>query len=206
MRLHSSWPFLPWRPGRTSCFVLGRDGRPVDNLGPRDFVLTVDGNPRPVVSAEFVEAAAPAARALTLPARHFTSNEDLNAGRLVVVAVDQMHIRRLEGRRALSAAARFIDSLDPLDRVAVTSLNRTASVEFTRDHLALKHRLETIVGQGDPVFLQFNIGLAEASEIADGGRARLADVVLRECGRALTDSVNTARAADDARSKGSSRA
>ena len=41
-------------------------------------------------------------------------------------------------------------------------------------------------------------GMSEALEIADGGRARLADAVLRECGRALTEYVSTARAADDA--------
>ena len=45
---------------------------------------------------------------------------------------------------------------------------------------------------------QFNLGISEALEIADGGRARLADAVLRECGRSLTEYVSTARAADDA--------
>jgi hypothetical protein len=48
------------------------------------------------------------------------------------------------------------------------------------------------------VFLQFNLGLLEATEIADGSRTRLADAVLRECGRSLTEAVSAARAADDA--------
>jgi VWFA-related protein len=178
--------------------VVGRDGRPAGDLEPDDFVLKVDGRTRRVVSAQFVAQPAGGDRPRLLAARHFTSNEEADAGRLIVVAVDDAHIRRLEGRQALRAAGGFLDRLDPLDRVAVTSLSRVDVVQFTRDRTDLKRRLETFTGQTDPVFLQFNIGIAEAVEIADGGRARLAEVVLRECGRSLTDYINPARAADEA--------
>ncbi len=178
--------------------VLGSDGRQLSTLAPADFELKVDGEPRPVLSAQFVAQDVPAARPEPLAANHFTSNERVDEGRLVVVAIDETHIRRLEGRPALQAAAAFVDSLDPLDRIAVTPLSRVGVTEFTRDRTALKRRLEMITGQGDPVFLQFNIGLSEATEIDDGGRARLADVVLRECGRSLTEYLNPARAIDDA--------
>ncbi len=176
--------------------VLARDGRPVRDLGPDDFVLEVDGQARRVVSAQFVSQAAPAARPVPLPADHFTSNEHDEAGRFVMVAVDEAHIRRLEGRTALKAAAAFIDRLDPLDRVAVSGLTRIGVIEFTRDRVALKRRLDGLVGQTDPVFLHFNIGLAEALEVADGSRVRLADVVLRECGRSLANYLNPARTDD----------
>ena len=179
--------------------VAGSDGRPLKELGPSDFVLKVDGKARPLASVEYIEHALSTAREkLSIGARHFTTNEDIEAGRLVVVAVDQSHIRRLEGRQALTAAARFIEALDPLDRIAVVPLSRPGTVSFTRDRASLTRRLETIVGQGDQVFLQFNIGLAEAIEIADGGRVRLAEVVQRECGRSLTEYINPNRAADDA--------
>jgi VWFA-related protein len=177
--------------------VLGRDGTPIDNLGPDDFRLEVDGRPRRVVSAHFVSQAARGNRPARLPAAHFTSNEAADAGRLVIVAVDEAHIRRLEGRQGLRAAATFIDTLDPSDHVGVIGLTKLGALDFTRDRVALKRRLGTLVGQTDPVFLQFNLGLSEALEIAEGGRARLADAVLRECGRALTEYVNLARAADD---------
>jgi VWFA-related protein len=177
--------------------VVGSDGRPLADLIPADFLLKVDGRPRRVLSAEFIPSAAPTTRVPSVPARHFTSNEYVDAGRLIVVAVDQMQIRRLEGRPAAAAAARFLDSLDPLDHVAVTSLDRIARLTFTRDRFSLKRRLETLTGQGDPVFLQYNLGLAEATEIADGSRSRLADAVLRECGRSLVDYINPNRAADE---------
>ncbi len=130
--------------------------------------------------------------------RGIHANEDIDAGRLVVVAVDQMHIRRLEGRHAMAAAA---------------ALHRQPRPDGPRrGHVAQPPRAlwpsrviarrssggsTNIVGQGDQVFLQFNIGLAEATEIADGGRARLADVVLRECGRSLTEYINPNRLGDD---------
>ena len=101
------------------------------------------------------------------------------------------------GRRCAAAEA-FIDTLDPSDHVGVIGLTRVGALTLTRDRVALKRRLATLVGQTDPVFLQFNLGLSEALEIAEGSRSRLADAVLRECGRALTDYVNPARAADDA--------
>jgi VWFA-related protein len=178
--------------------VLGRDGRPIDWLGADDFRIEIDGKPRRVVSAQFVSSAAPANRQGPLPAYHFSSNEHFDAGRLVMVAVDEAHIRRLEGRSALEAAAEFIDRLDPLDRIAVTGLTSVGVVEFTRNRVALKRRLSRLVGQTDPVFHQFNIGLAEAIDVADGSRVRLGDAVLRECGRSLTEYRNLARAGDEA--------
>jgi hypothetical protein len=80
----------------------------------------------------------------------------------------------------------------------VTGLSRIGLIEFTRDRPALKRRLESLLGHTDPVFHQFNLGLLEAVEVADGNRTRLADVVLRECGRSLSDYTSVARATDDA--------
>jgi VWFA-related protein len=178
--------------------VLDGNGRPIPHLRAEDFVVEVDGRRRPVVSAQFVGPQPRSAQPAPLDAAHFTTNEDADAGRFIVIAVDEAHIRRLEGRPALQAAARFIDSLDPADRVAVTGLSRIGLIEFTRDRALLKRRLESLVGQTDPVFLQFNIGLQEAVELADGNRTRLADVVLRECGRSLSEYTSTARSTDDA--------
>lgn len=178
--------------------VLGRDGQPLVHLGPDDFRLDVDGRPRRVVSAQFVSQATRGSRPARPAPAHFTSNQDETAGRLVVVAVDEAHIRRLEGRPALQAAATFIDQLEATDRIAAIGLARLGALDFTRDRLALRGRLAALTGQTDPVFQQFNLGLSEALEIAEGSRTRLADAVLRECGRALSEYVNLARAVEDA--------
>lgn len=178
--------------------VVGPDGHVVSTLSVGDFDLRVDGEPRRLVSAQFVPLDAGAGAPAPVPATHFTTNQSHLDGRLVVVAIDEAHIRRLEGRVAFGAAADFVDRLTPADHVAVTSLRRADVISFTRDRAAARRRLLELAGEGDPFIHQFNIGAMEALEIADGTRSRLADVVLRECGRALTEYLNPARAADDA--------
>jgi VWFA-related protein len=177
--------------------VVGRDGNPADNLGPDDFTLKIDGRVRRVISAQFVGSNRTSDPARTLAASHFTSNEDINAGRLVIVAVDQAHIRRVEGRAALRAGADFIATLDAADRVGVTGLGQIGALEITRDHRAAERKLERLVGMTDPVFLHFNVGLSEALQIADGNRTRLADAVLRECGQSLANYTSPARIAEE---------
>ena len=177
--------------------VLDGDGRPVAGLRAEDFRVEVDGRPRRVVSAQFVDLGGPIERPALPSATHFTSNAGADDGRIVVIAVDETHIRRLEGRRALEAASRFIDVLPAIDRVGVIALTTETAITLTRDRVALHRRLAGMLGRGDLSTGQFNLGISEALEIADGGRARLADAVLRECGRSLTEYVNNARAADD---------
>jgi VWFA-related protein len=182
--------------------VVRANGSPDPNLRPDDFIVRVDGKPRRVVSAQFVRQASSTGEVRSgAPRAHFTSNEDTQVGRYIVIAVDEAHIRRLEGRPALGAAASFLDALDPLDNLAVVGLSRVGTVDFTRDRTALKRRLDALVGHTDPVFLQFNLGLLEAVEIADGNRNRLADVVLRECGRALSTFRSSARTDDESISR-----
>lgn len=176
--------------------VIGHDGQPLHDLLADDFSVLVDGRRRPIVSVQFIQPLEADTGIEPLRAGHFSSSED-DQGRLLVIAVDEAHIRRLEGRPALRAAATFLDTLPPSDRVAVNGLSRLGVIEFSRDRATLKRRLDTLLGQTDPVFLQFTLGLVEAVEIADGSRARLADVVQRECGRALTEYLNQARATDD---------
>ncbi len=173
------------------------DGRPVETLQSGDFRLEVDGRERPIASAQFISHAAPLAASRPVSAAHFSSNEGVDAGRVIVVAVDEAHIRRLEGKHALVAATRFIESLPDADRVGVVGLTHADTLTLSRDRVELRRTLERLTGTGDPVAQQLNLGVSEALEIAEGSRARLADAVLRECGRALTEYVNVARAADE---------
>ena len=74
-------------------------------LGREDFRIEVDGRPRRIVSAQFVDLAGSINPSAHRSAAHFSSNAGAGDGRIVVIAVDETHIRRLEGRRALEAAA-----------------------------------------------------------------------------------------------------
>jgi hypothetical protein len=160
--------------------VLNGNGQPITGLTVEDFELTVDGSKRRIAWAEFVphRSAAPA----SITTDHFSSNEGLNAGRVVLIAVDQAHIRRVEGQAALRAAAAFVDSLDREDRVGVTSLRQLGSVDFTREHATARRQLEGLTGSATPPQVFYNLGLSESLAISEGARLTLDQVVRRECG------------------------
>src|SRR5687767_3466766 len=174
--------------------VLDAQGKPIQGLAADDFSVEVDGRPRRVVWAEYVpqrttgqdDAAA---------AEHFSTNEHADAGRLVLIAIDQMHIRRVEGRSALRAAAALIDSLDAGDRVAAAPLTYAGSIEFTTSHPVVKRYLQRLSGEASAMPAHFNIGLSEALAISDGSRTTLDIVVKRECGESLGRFENLGRIA-----------
>lgn len=160
--------------------VLNASGQPIPGLTADDFELSVDGSKRRIVWSEFVphRSAAPA----SIAADHFSSNEGLNSGRLVLLAVDQEHIRRVEGLAALRAASTFIDTLDREDRVAVASLRQGAKVEFTREHAVAKRHLNGLTGSASLPQIFYNLGVSESLSISEGSRMTLDQVVRRECG------------------------
>ena len=175
--------------------VLNGSGTPIDGLDADSFDVRVDNGPRRVVWAEYVRQPLAPPPGADLRG-HFDTNEYKNPGRLILVAVDQTHVRRIEGRAALRAAADFIDALDPTDRVAAAPLNHGGAIEFTADHAGVKRYLQTLTGEGSAVPANFNVGLVEALAIADGSRTRLDQVVLRECGQPLGRYENPRRLAE----------
>ena len=178
--------------------VLDNEGRPIEGLRAQDFELRVDGRPRAVASAHFVELSRDTKPAEDAPRpAHYSTNEHAPSGRLILIAVDQEHIRPVEGRAALRAAGQFIESLHRDDRVAVTAIPRLVSeLNFTSDHRAARVALQNLVGQATPVPVYFRIGLSEALEIGEGSRQHLEVAVRRECGTSLAETESPARVAE----------
>ncbi len=168
-------------------------GRPVSDLAPGDFVVKVDGAPRNVVSAEWIQLQTPdRPAAMTVP-DGYSSNENASGGRLILIVVDQPNIRfggTLGIRKAVNG---FLDRLQPSDRAAVIGLGPGApGTSFTADRERLKKTIERLVGQHMPRgILLHSIGVAEATEISRGNTNMLAEVLRRECvdqaGRTLPD-------------------
>ena len=178
--------------------VVGQGGRQLDNLSADQFQVKVDGTPRRIVRAVYVQnrtqAASDAACCDLSP--YFSSNEQVPTGRLLLVAVDQQHIRRVEGLAALRAAADFVDQLDPADRVAAAPLNHVGPLQFTNEHDGVKKYLQGLAGTATTLRGQFNLGVVESLSIADGQRTWLDRVVLRECGQPLARFNDQARIAE----------
>jgi VWFA-related protein len=170
--------------------VVDDRGRPITALQPADFVLTVNGEPRPIVSADYVAYRA-SGRAEPLPSSadllHVGSNELVAAGRVILIAVDQQNIRRADGGAALQAASSFVDRLDPSDRITAVGVGDPTALEFTVDHEAVRRKLLTLRGTADTrAFVGgFNLGLREALGISDGELTWLDNAVQRNCGDKL---------------------
>jgi VWFA-related protein len=161
--------------------VVDSRGRPVGDLGPGDFELTVDDRPRRVASVEFVRlGAAPGAppAEATAPLGYAT-NEGAARGRLIVLAVDQGSFRAGLIRDVTLAADRLLDQLTPEDRVGLVAFPPPGpSVEMTADHAEVRKALTRVAGRITARLAR--VGLVEALDVENQG-ARWQAALEREC-------------------------
>jgi len=128
--------------------VLDERGRPILGLKPEDFTVRVDGEPRRVVSTDWVPLTAPEGPKPPPPPEGYTTNDGGSGGRLILFVVDQPNIRFggfVGIRRAVNG---FVDRLQPSDRVALVGIGPGApSVGFTADRERVKKAVEEITGR-----------------------------------------------------------
>jgi len=136
-------------------YVVEGSGRPMSGLGPEDFVITVDGARRTIVTADFVSwpvtpaANGPGASAESAAsALRVASNETGSAklGRTIVLVVDEENIRAGYAKWAADAAARFIDRMSPDDRIGLVIPRSRISVAPTTNRAKVKDELSRVVG------------------------------------------------------------
>jgi VWFA-related protein len=166
--------------------VVDDRGRPLVDLKPEDFTVRIDGNPRKVVSAEWISLVTDtSAPPPPPPPDGYSTNENSTGGRLIVLAVDEPNIRFGGAVAITKAATSFIDRLAPSDRVAVAGIGTGApATPFTADRQRVKQAIGRMVGQKQGARLMdlgHNIGLAEALQIERGDRFLLQSVQDREC-------------------------
>lgn len=166
--------------------VVDRQGQPLRGLGPEDFVVTVAGKPRRVVSAEFAGAPPAGSAAVTREeAAAVSTNEGGGTGRLFVFVVDESTLDTGSARRVAAAASRFLGQLTLADRSALMLLPVGPNIGFTWAHDRVRAGLANATGLG-PGALTWEYGsLAEARDIAMRGQLALRGVAERECAGAL---------------------
>jgi VWFA-related protein len=131
--------------------VLDEAGRPVRGLQKLDFELLDQGTPRAIdVFVEFA-AATPAATAPTLLARRdVVSNDDTRSDRLVVLVLDDLHIRWDSTDRARTAARRIVEQMGDHATVAVVLTSGDPGVEFTDDLAVVLAAIDRFEGRENP--------------------------------------------------------
>src|SRR5687768_2258549 len=99
--------------------VLDRNGVPVEDLRPGDFVVKVGDDTRRVISAELISTNRGDPRAVVAsPPRFFSTNATAVTGRKVMFAVDQLQIAPGTLAPLLTSARQFLDGLLPNDLAA----------------------------------------------------------------------------------------
>lgn len=145
---------------RVDVSVFGRDGKPLEDLGPSDFVVKEDGVPQKVETVQFVQLTGNAPSDLRestaiRSADHAAVEAAREDVRLFVLFLDDYHVDKsptvmIPLKRTLRA---FIDKLGPYDLVAVMDpLTPLSHVEFTRDRGRLLQQVEKFEGRRGEIF------------------------------------------------------
>jgi len=162
--------------------VVDGNGRPIRGLEPEDFALAVDGLPRRVLSAEFVDLGTPEDPPPSPPpAGDFSTNEGVRSGRMLLIVVDEGALRPGAGRHVVRAADRLLDGLGAGDRAGLLTMpGGGPQIEFTTEHARVRNALKHVNGRAS--FAGRRISLTEAFAFDDGREAEWVQVVQRECG------------------------
>jgi len=161
--------------------VIAGDGQPVAGLTGGDFMLTVDGRPRRIASAEFLSSVRDSKPEPKSGAVTYSTNADAG-GRLIMFLVDQASIGPGRGRPAMESAMRFISQLSPADKVALLTVPGTTQIDFTRNHSLITTALPRLAGHADTHPTTYRIGISEAVASQQGDPNPLRTAIERECG------------------------
>ena len=133
--------------------AFGPDGSPVSDLEPAQVVVRIGGRERPIKSLQYVQLAGassrrgPAAPIVELPPP-FGTNYLGDAGRAIILVIENDSLRASIARHTIDAAAGFVATLSPRDRVALVTTPRGGLLaDLSRDHLGVRELLAGISGQ-----------------------------------------------------------
>lgn len=162
--------------------VVDKQGQPLHGLVPTDFIVTVGGQPRRVVTAEFVDRTAERPTTVGAPdIAAVSTNEGGGVGRLFVFIVDQNTLDLGNARRVASAAAPFFDRLTFADRSALMLMPLGPNVPFTWAHTRVQQQLSRVSGMGRQASGWEFGSLSEARDISTRNPIALRSIEEREC-------------------------
>jgi VWFA-related protein len=161
--------------------VVSNDGEPITGLTASDFKLTVNGQPRPVHTVQFISSQGMKAPVEIERLADVTSNEGESTGRLLLFLIDENYLRVGGGRAVLRTAERVMNALGPGDLVGVARMpTGRGGVNFTTDRERVRRALSAIMGAQPRATERVRLGEAHAFQIGD--RATWDQVINRECG------------------------
>jgi VWFA-related protein len=151
--------------------VIDQTGHPVANLDPSQFEVSIDGQRRRVVSAEFIKSTTAATDArvagdapLMLTAAPEPDRYD-TPGRVFMLAFDVDSFGVGDSRNVVQAAQQFIHELQPNDMVGVYAFPLGPKLAPTTDHALATRRVDLVVGHREPLHGEYNLTPIEIIDI-----------------------------------------
>ena len=177
--------------------VIDRDGRPVPDLGPEKFSVTINGRRRRVVTAERIGTDEGGDRSILAGGA-----SPLTRGRVIVIAVDCVSFDATQSRGVIQAVRQFIGGLSPDDYIGLSAYPNGPKLDPTTDHPSVLRALDTVTGQRDLADLgEFHVRTSEIVDITRdlmrGGGPTFDLILARECGGDPPDPFCRARFVTD---------
>lgn len=173
--------------------AVDKDGKPVPGLTKGDFVVTLDGQARPVVVLDYQVFGRTTASSPSTAPTDGASNQPASAatasrgGRVLLLVVDDLSAQPLQMKGLLNSAEKMLATLDESDMVGLVTTSGLGPAESpTRDRAAILAALrgKGLVGRADAKPPQPYVTVNEAFDIArpGGDPSTLNRVEARECG------------------------
>jgi len=143
--------------------VVDGKGMPVRDLRVPDFTVTVDNQPRRVVSAEFIsDSQTPGAPPKPIDP-YVSNNTDRRPGRLIMFVVDRNNIDTHTLRGAVEALQTFVKNVSPDDRLSLVTIPPPGPyVDFTTNHKQILEAITRVSGMDDRMITRYTISDYEA--------------------------------------------
>jgi VWFA-related protein len=129
--------------------IVDPNGNPISEIGADKFEVSINGQRRKVVSAQFVRSETSARQ---------------GGGRIFILAVDSGSFEVGTERASMEGARAFVQRLDPNDRIGLFVYPLGVRMPPTTERAPITVNLERVVGRRDPLRNHFNL---KAFEIVD---------------------------------------
>jgi VWFA-related protein len=190
--------------------AVDKDGKPVPGLTKDDFVVTLEGERRPVMVLDYqVYGGGAATGAREAPAGSVSNDAATvgtasRGGRVFLLVIDDLSAQPLQMKGLLISAEKMLATLGESDLVGlVTTSGLGPAISPTRDRAQLTAALRSkdIMGRADPPLTTPYVTVKEAFDIARpaGDRDTMAAVFARECGGAPSTGGSSVRGRRDGR-------